>query len=240
MSITIKGKTTLGPNIVTDGLVVYLDAGNTKSYPGSGTLWNDISGNGNNATLYNGPNYSSLFGGIIVFNGNYASVNVDNFIRNNTAYTISSFFYVNNIGAGSPYSVMTYPISNNTNDGFWQHIDIGDGTWLWRTEDNVAGEYGGTVSTTPFSSKKWFCLTSVVKTNTIIYYLNGLLYTTIATVFNWSNLRLDGTAYLYIPTGYGENYHMDGSVSNINLYNRELSSTEIFQNFNSQKSRFGL
>ena len=73
-----------------------------------------------------------------------------------------------------------------------------------------------------------------------IYYLNGLLYTTIATVFNWSNLRLDGTAYLYIPTGYGENYHMDGSVSNINLYNRELSSTEIFQNFNSQKSRFGL
>ena len=58
-----------GPNVVEDGLVLALDAGNTQSYPGSGTAWTDISGKGNNGTLTNGPTYSSADGGAIVFDG---------------------------------------------------------------------------------------------------------------------------------------------------------------------------
>lgn len=48
-----------GPNIVEDGLVLYLDAANKKSYPGSGTVWKDLSGNGNDGTLTNGPTFGS-------------------------------------------------------------------------------------------------------------------------------------------------------------------------------------
>ena len=69
MSIIIKGKSVLGPNVVTDGLVLYLDAGNTKSYPGSGTGWIDLSGRVNNGILANGPTFDSSNGGSIVFDG---------------------------------------------------------------------------------------------------------------------------------------------------------------------------
>jgi hypothetical protein len=64
------------PKIVTDGLVLYLDAANSKSYPGSGTTWGDLSRGGNNGTLVNGPTFSSANGGSLVFNGTnqYASV----------------------------------------------------------------------------------------------------------------------------------------------------------------------
>ena len=58
-----------GDNVVTDNMVVYLDAGNNSSYSGSGTSWNDVSGNSNNFTLVNGPTYSSSDGGAIVFDG---------------------------------------------------------------------------------------------------------------------------------------------------------------------------
>jgi hypothetical protein len=56
-------------SIITSGLVLNLDAGNTASYPGSGTVWTDLSGNGYNGTLTNGPIYSSSNGGTIVFDG---------------------------------------------------------------------------------------------------------------------------------------------------------------------------
>jgi len=64
-----------GPKIITDGLVLSLDAANTKSYPGTGTVWKDLSGNGNNGTLVNGPTFNSGNNGSIVFDGvnDYAS-----------------------------------------------------------------------------------------------------------------------------------------------------------------------
>jgi hypothetical protein len=72
------------PKIITDGLVLYLDAANTRSYPGSGTVWSDLSRGGNNGTLRNGPTFNSGNGGSIVFDGvnDYASfpnnTNLDN------------------------------------------------------------------------------------------------------------------------------------------------------------------
>ena len=57
------------PKIVTNGLVLALDAANTKSYPGSGTVWSDLTPNGNNGALTNGPTFNSANGGSIVFDG---------------------------------------------------------------------------------------------------------------------------------------------------------------------------
>ena len=67
-----------GPNIVKDGLVLHLDAANYKSYPGSGTTWSDLSGNGNNGTLTNGPTFDSGNRGSIVFDGSNDFVYLSN------------------------------------------------------------------------------------------------------------------------------------------------------------------
>jgi hypothetical protein len=230
-------------SIVTNGLVLALNAADRNSYPGSGTTWTDLSGNGNNATLINGPTFSSVNGGSIVFDGvdDYARVNVNSWIRSmSSAYTISCFFYYNaGTSGGSPYSLMTSPNISDTNDGFWQHLNLGN--WLWRTEDTVSGEAGGNVeSPSPFSNGNWYYIATVVKTNSLIFYRNGVLVSNINTSFSWANLRNDETAYLYIGTGYGEAYFMNGYISSFQMYNKELSASEIAQNYNVQKSRFGL
>lgn len=67
-----------GPDIITDGLVFCLDAANSKSYPGTGTAWTDLSGNDNNGTLTNGPTFDSSNGGSIVFDGVNDQVNCGN------------------------------------------------------------------------------------------------------------------------------------------------------------------
>ena len=79
-----------GPEVVEDGLVLALDAGNTKSYPGSGTTWTDLSGNGNNGTLTNGPTYSSSNGGSIVFDG------VNDFVDISNSFQVSTVVWNDN------------------------------------------------------------------------------------------------------------------------------------------------
>lgn len=106
-----------GPKIVSEGLVLYLDAANSKSYSGTGTTWTDLSGNSNNATLVNGPTYSSLNGGGIVLDATddfisitpSASLKVDgdNFTilsvhKIGTAFdTYGQFFYQSGDGSGA-------------------------------------------------------------------------------------------------------------------------------------------
>lgn len=231
-----------GPDIIQDGLVLNLDASDKNSYPGLGTTWFDISGNGYNGTLINGPTFNSGNGGSIVFDGvdDHVTVNVNSWIRSlSSAYTFSSFFYLNISDGGAPYSLMTYPNDSNNNDGFWQHLNLGN--WLWRTEDNISGELGGNVEApSTFTAGNWYYETTIVKTNSLSFYRNGNLVANISTSFNWANLRNDGTAYLYLGTGYGESYYMNGRISSFQMYNKELSASEILQNYNSTKSRFGL
>jgi hypothetical protein len=64
-----------GASVVRDGLVLHLDAANIKSYPGTGTTWYDLSGNGNNAALLNGVIYSASF------NGNMVYDNIDDIVK---------------------------------------------------------------------------------------------------------------------------------------------------------------
>jgi len=68
----------LGPKITTNGLVLAIDAADKNSYPGSGTVWTDLSGNRNTGTLNNGPTYNSLVGGNILLDGTDDYVSVEN------------------------------------------------------------------------------------------------------------------------------------------------------------------
>jgi hypothetical protein len=223
--------------IITNGLVLNMDAGFTPSYPTTGTTWYDLGPSGSNGTLTNGPTYNSDNGGSIVFDGSddYVVIDVNSFIRNNVAYTFNCFFYyTGGSGGGAPYNIITMPFTDQDGDGFWQHLKLGgiNNSWLWRTEDNISGEYGGEVITpNPFSDNNFYYLTSVVKTDTILYYLNGILQATINTSFQWSRLRNDRTANIFIGAGYGTSYQMPGRVNIFSLYNRELSATEILQNY---------
>ncbi len=79
--------------VVKDGLVVCLDAGNPKSYPGTGNTWYDLTINGNNGTLTNGPTFSSINGGGIVFDGINDYVSVGNLGSFYAQGTISYWMY---------------------------------------------------------------------------------------------------------------------------------------------------
>lgn len=77
-----------GPDIVPDGLVLALDAANIKSYAGSGTIWNDLSGNNNSGSLVNGPTFNSANGGSIVFDGVNDYVSLSSAVNTNTSFTL--------------------------------------------------------------------------------------------------------------------------------------------------------
>jgi len=82
-----------GPDIVTDGLVLALDAANVKSYPGSGTTWRDLSGNDGNGTLTAGPTFSTDNGGVISFDGSDDAVDISGYDFGAGEVSISSCVY---------------------------------------------------------------------------------------------------------------------------------------------------
>ena len=102
-----------GPgSIVTDGLVLYLDAGNYLSYPGSGTTWTDLSSGGSNGTLTNGPTYSPDNAGSIVFDGvdDYAAVSCN--LSTFSSLTVSIYTYIK-----SQANIQSRLFSNRTSSG---------------------------------------------------------------------------------------------------------------------------
>jgi len=104
------------PRIITDGLVLCLDAGNPKSYPGSGTTWTDLSGNGNNGTLTNGPTYNSGNLGSLVFDGVNDYVNLGD-LDLPAPFTLSIWFKGNTTQSQQYCGLLNK--SSSTNFGAW-------------------------------------------------------------------------------------------------------------------------
>ena len=104
--------TDYNPSIVTDGLVLCVDAANTKSYPGSGTTWTDISSKGNNGTLTNGPTFSSGNGGAIVFDGTNDYVDFGSQVANLSTSTISFWIKLQNNDSRN-YVIQSYTANSN-------------------------------------------------------------------------------------------------------------------------------
>ena len=222
---TISG----GPNIVVDGLVLSLDAANTKSYPGTGTVWSDLSRNGNNGTLTNGPTFNAGNGGNIVFDG------VNDFISilgSTSITTATLLIWVYRDGAQPNYAGIFYSRGFQAN-----------GMSFFSTTNNLSYTWNSSSSTFTFSSNlnvpnlQWsMCAVSISATNAILYVgsSSGLLSATnnvsnSSTIVNGLRIASDN---FWSP--------FKGSVSNAMFYNRALSPTEILQNFNATKGRFGL
>jgi hypothetical protein len=211
--------------IVTNGLVLALDAADKNSYPGSGTTWRDLSENGNNGTLTNGPTFNSTNGGSIVFDGVDDYVNVNSFanILPSNAYTKISWFYIN--------SYLYNIISGGSSA---QHA-----FWLAGTNKLNAGHNGNwstVVSTTSLALNTWyFGAVTFNTTNGWVLYVNGIQEST-----SVSTTTFSGTGGVLIGAyELGANV-FNGRISNALIYNRSLSASEILQNYNAQKSRFNL
>jgi hypothetical protein len=227
-------------SIVRDGLVLHLDAANLKSYPGTGTVWRDLSGNGNNGTLVNGVAYSSDNNGSLVFDGagdyivDTTSTNLPTGGSDRTILLwvypttdTNNFFQIGTEGAGSSPSQQAY---------IFEFYRISSTYYLYTDGINSAnnitfsGDQLPDLNTWNFlifgnSGQNWF------------YYKNALL-------------RRSGTWPVTINT-IGQQYvigrRLDqnvstfaGNISQASVYNRALTELEIQQNFEAMRGRYGI
>jgi len=233
MSIAGPGK------IIQDGLVLYLDASNTKSYPGSGTTWTDISRVGNNGTLTNGPTFNIANGGSIVFDGTNDYVNCGSGGAQSGDFTVSSWFKRN--GPQSGVSGVIF-CRSGANPDYKQNflLSIFGATNYARFSTSI-DTYKFINSTTVIADNIWYEITGTYNssTKTLQIYINGVLEnsTTITT-----NPPTDGSQLITLGSSDGTvpGNFFKGNVAAAKLYNRLLSSSEVLQNYNVEKKKFGL
>ena len=224
-------------SIVTNGLVLALDAGNTKSYVSGSTTWFDISGNGRNGSLLNGPTFSSQNGGSIAFDG----VNdIINFGTGNTFFpltnlTIDLWFQskgtVPTTGTTPGLFGFTYGIRAN----FTSTNNIQFGLSSGSSSQNLS--YTHTSNFRDDSS--WNNMVfQATPTNSYIY-LNGELKASRS--LTWLGNTIWPTSDWYLGRDINNNNQFfNGSIASYRMYNRALSQQEITQNYNATKTRFGL
>jgi hypothetical protein len=211
--------------IVTDGLVLCLNAADTNSYPGSGTTWYDVSGNNNHGTLTNGPTFNSSNGGSFTFDAINDYVDVKSFanILSSTSYTKIAWFYIN---------AYYYNIISGGDSG-------AHAFWLAGTNKLNAGHNGSwstVVSTTSLALNTWYCgAVTFDTTNGWKLYVNGNQEATSA-----STTTFTGTGGIYIGSYNAASNLFNGRIATALVYNKVLSAAEILQNYNAQKSRFNL
>jgi len=210
------------PRIITDGLVLCLDAANPRSYPGSGTSWNDLSGNGNHATLLNGPVHNQQ--GYLVFDG------IDD-------------GFTANMNCNKQFYSLDWWIYPLTRINYNQNILFGDwGTFVWHT--GINGEYwAGTDISTRMAAvdsgsvevNKWQNWTWTFNNGFASMYKNGNLLRT--KTMNVSAVSSFTTISSSTNTSGGTN----GYRSSIKVYsNKVLTETEIRQNFEATRDRYGI
>jgi energy-coupling factor transporter ATP-binding protein EcfA2 len=211
-------------SITTNGLTVLLDAGFTPSYPLSGTSWYDVSYSGNNGSLVNGPVYSGSNGGVLVFDGSddYVNVSSGGSILSNENYTKLAWFYITNFATSN--NIISG--GNTGQHAFWTAA----GTKLNAGHN---GNWSTVVSTTTLSANTWyFGAVTFSTTSGWKLYINGVQEST-----SVDTTTFVGTGDVQIGRYQtGNNY--TGSISNVQIYNRVLSLSEILQNYNAQINRF--
>ena len=230
------------PKIVTSGLTLCLDAANKVSYPSpDDSRWYDLSGNNNRGTLTNGPTFSNLNGGCIVFDGTDDYVNIPYNVNLNPTTNVSVSVWSRLTVSDSS---IRNPIELSASADELYYIlwrgDLSPKRWTFgiRQSNNT---YAETQSTdTNFSINTWYNLTLVANSSTglVSLYINGILDGSIA--YN-GTLKQNAAATLSIGSDPGvARRYWQGNISNAQIYNRALTATEILQNYNATKTRFGL
>lgn len=217
--------TVYNPQIVTNGLVLCLDAANPKSYPGSGVTWGDLV-NTNNATLLNGPSYSTSNGGSFSFDG------VDDYAQYTGSFSVTQatfICWIKRNGTFNPYDGILYSRSTNT---------TGMGTAP--TQDQLGYTWNNAVNTYSWSSgltipSSIWCMVAISVAPTF-----ATAYVNLSSATN--SVSHSSTVIDDICIGRDEfsNRNPPANIAVAQLYNRALSSDEIRQNYNALRGRFGV
>lgn len=226
-------------NLVTDGLVLYLDAANTKSYTSGSTIWNDLTINGINGTLINGPIFNNQNMGGIIFDGGNDYINFGNPSQLNFtgSMTCCCWFYRSNSvttnlrllskgGAGASAS----------ENGF---SFFGSNTSLsWSVTNNAVRTIINTGEILEIN-KPYYIVGIVDKNlNQSLLYLNGLFLTS-STLSN-SGTMVGAATFEVGRASTLSSLNWVGGVYGVQIYDRPLSQQEITQNFNSIRGRYGI
>lgn len=226
------GITDSNQKIITNGLVLHLDAAQRRSYPTSGTTWTDLSGNANNGTLTNGPTYNSGNGGSIVFDGvnDYVAV-----AGSNTLTAATFIVWMLRVGSQSVYDGIMHSRGGTGGSVTGMNFNFG-ATQLGYTWNNQLNTYSWNSGLTIPAT---WCMAAVsVNSTTAIGYLgssSGFSSATNSVTHSTTTL-----AALSLGRDNQGTRFFTGNIAVSWLYNRALSETEILQNYNATKSRFGL
>ena len=225
------------PSIISDGLVFYLDAANRRSYSGSGLTVNGLVG-GIGGTLVNGVGFTSLNNGSFVFDGTNDYINLGNNVSNSySSLTIESTFKVGiinkkqailstyNSGLGWGLEILDNSFSNKFN--FFGFVSAGIATGIQSNTSAVLNQiYHVTAVYTGSSS--------------LSIFVNGDYSSSIGTTFLNFIKNSNTNVQIGDDPDTGQSVYFQGNISQVKLYNRALSATEILQNYNATRKRFGL
>lgn len=212
------------PSIVTSGLVFCVDAANPRSYPGSSTAWYDVSGNGNTGTLINSPAYTSGISGYFTFDGVDDYVNCGNNSSLQQASAITMSAWVNPTSTTGLGNIM----AKNYNSGYRFRIDTGQ-LW-WYVSGNAI--MGGSVP-----NGSWSYCTVTGSSSGLSAYVNGVLVASNSSAFTPS---APGSGDLLIGSLSAASEVFNGKIAMTSMYSRALSVTEILQNYNATRGRYGV
>ena len=220
-----------GPVIIDSDLVLHLDAANPRSYPGTGTTWFDLSGNGNNGTLLNGAGYGATNKGLIVLDGvdDYITLPSNNQWAFGAYATFENWLYFDRETFGTNHRI--WCVTNNA-----AAIDI-----CLTVSSGVVTVSSSPYATTTTSFPKyaWTMLTVVFNSNNIYVYFNGVGQQ--LTGGSTTNpVKTNNTSMFLGQFKGGGNYYFKGSTPVYKMYNRALTATEIKRNFESTRGRYNV
>lgn len=244
----------VAPNVVTDGLTLYLDAANVKSYVSGSTTWGDMCVGGNNGTLQNGPTFNSENVGSIVLDG------VDDYINKSslTSFDVNSisiwFKPTSTINSSSSNNALIQLRRNITAQGFPDsayYITLGAATNQLTNEYITIADLSlpsnkrtGVTDGGSFIGGSWYNLVINWESTSYAIYINNVKKTTVSSASGHTP-KLTNPNLIYLGALLGDGavtpiVYFNGSLSIIQIYNKVLSVSEISQNYNAIKKRYGL
>jgi hypothetical protein len=220
-----------GPTVVTQGLVLALDAADRNSYPGSGTTWTDLSGNGYVGTLYNDTTYNSANGGGLVFDGvdDFVDINSTNIITGTNPFSIDCWFTLSSGSYGELFG--------NYGSGYTSGY-----VWFATAGLYINGSCYVPSYATATQGTHYLASTRNSSGNCVTYFdgVQVATATLTASIPDGPNFRIGADTKSTAPNTSGLSEELNGRIYQLKVYNRALSAAEISQNFNALRGRFGI
>ena len=233
------------PKIVTNGLVLYLDAANPYSYVSGSTIWNDLSRSQLSGSLVNGPTFNTGSGGNIVFDGfnDYSIISqTPTSLVGNPSFSVEGWFKRNGTkSGGATWGIGGQTSSQGINSYAFLGADDQISIDLWGTSTYTTGQ---TYSLTEWQHIVWTYSGPTFTTSNIVIYINTIPYTganlTVSRGGSGTpNINTSGVVLARAGT-VDTSYNYPVNIANFKIYSRILTQSEIIQNYNATKGRFGL